>query len=57
MTRIARSLDKKLDDRTRLDSGDSAALRLVVVSILISMAALMASEWFARRALLRLHGN
>ena len=37
--------------------GDSAALRLVVVSILISMAALMASEWFARRALLRLHGN
>ena len=37
--------------------GDSAALPLVVVSILISMAALMASEWFARRALLRLHGN
>ena len=37
--------------------GDSAALRLVVVSVLISMAALMASEWFARRALLRLHGN
>jgi molybdate transport system permease protein len=37
--------------------GDSAALRLVVVSILISMAALIASEWFGRRALLRLHGN
>jgi molybdate transport system permease protein len=37
--------------------GDSAALRLVVVSILISMAALVASEWFARRTLQRLHGN
>ncbi len=30
--------------------GDAAALRLVVVSILIAMAALVASEWFARRA-------
>jgi molybdate transport system permease protein len=37
--------------------GDAAALRLVVVSIVIAMGALMASEWFARRALLRLHGN
>jgi molybdate transport system permease protein len=37
--------------------GDAAALRLVVVSILIATAALIASEWFARRALLRLHGN
>ena len=30
--------------------GDTAALRLVVVSIVIAMAALIASEWFARRA-------
>jgi molybdate transport system permease protein len=37
--------------------GDTAALRLVVVSIVIAMVALIASEWFARRALLRLHGN
>jgi molybdate transport system permease protein len=37
--------------------GDAAALRLVVVSILIATVALMASEWFARRAALRLHGN
>ena len=37
--------------------GDAAAMRLVVVSVLISMVALVASEWFARRALLRLHGN
>jgi molybdate transport system permease protein len=32
-------------------------MRLVVVSVLISTAALVASEWFARRALRRLHGN
>jgi molybdate transport system permease protein len=37
--------------------GDMAALRLVVVSIVLAMAALVASEWFARRALQRLHGN
>jgi ABC-type molybdate transport system permease subunit len=37
--------------------GDTAALRLVVVSTVIALAALIASEWFARRALRRLHGN
>ncbi|MCE3257141.1 MAG: Molybdate transporter, permease protein [Nitrobacter vulgaris] len=37
--------------------GDTAALRLVVVSITLSMAALVASELFARRATRRLHGN
>jgi molybdate transport system permease protein len=37
--------------------GDAAALRLVVVSIVISMVALIGSEWFARRATRRLHGN
>ena len=36
---------------------DTAALRLVVVSIVIAMAALVGSEWFARRATKRLHGN
>jgi molybdate transport system permease protein len=29
----------------------------VVVSVLIAFAALIASEWFARRATKRLHGN
>ena len=37
--------------------GDKAALRLVIISISIAVAALIASEWFARRATLRLHGN
>src|SRR6202165_1975733 len=37
--------------------GDAAAGRLVMISIIIAMAALVASEWFARRALQRLHGN
>jgi molybdate transport system permease protein len=42
---------------TQVPGGDAAALRLVVVSIIISVAALMASEWFARRATTRLHGE
>jgi molybdate transport system permease protein len=37
--------------------GDAAALRLVMVSVVIALAALVGSEWFARRALRRLHGN
>jgi len=37
--------------------GDTAALRLVLVSIFIATAALVASELFARRAAQRLHGN
>jgi len=37
--------------------GDTAALRLVVVSIVMAVAALIGSEWFARRATQRLHGN
>jgi molybdate transport system permease protein len=37
--------------------GDTAALRLVIVSIVMSMVALVASEVFARRATRRLHGN
>jgi molybdate transport system permease protein len=36
--------------------GDSAALQLVLVSIVISVAALVASEWLGRRAGARLHG-
>src|SRR2546430_17582192 len=37
--------------------GDAAALRLVAVSVGIAMSARIASEWFARVALGRLHGN
>src|SRR6201987_4955135 len=37
--------------------GDTAALRLVIVSIVIAVAALIGAEWFARRAPQRLHGN
>jgi molybdate transport system permease protein len=37
--------------------GDAAALRLVIVSVVISMVALIGSDWFARRATQRLHGN
>lgn len=41
---------------TQTPNGDAAALRLVVVSIAIAMAALIASEILARRATSRLHG-
>ncbi len=41
---------------TQTPDGDSAALRLVIVSIAIAMAALIASEILARRATRRLHG-
>ncbi len=41
---------------TQTPDGDTAALRLVIVSIAIAMAALIASEILARRATLRLHG-
>jgi molybdate transport system permease protein len=41
---------------TQVPGGDRAALSLVVVAVIISIAALVASEWFARRAFARLHG-
>jgi molybdate transport system permease protein len=40
----------------QVPGGDLDALKLVVVSIIISFAALLASEWLARRATARLHG-
>ncbi len=42
---------------TQVPGGDAAAFRLVLVAIVISLAALIASEWFARRAGLRYHGD
>jgi len=41
---------------TQVPDGDAAAMRLVLVAVAISMVALVASEWFARRATQRLHG-
>ncbi|MBI1204260.1 MAG: molybdate ABC transporter permease subunit [Rhodopseudomonas sp.] len=41
---------------TQVPGGDAAALDLVIVAVIISVAALMASEFFARRAGARLHG-
>jgi molybdate transport system permease protein len=42
---------------TQVPGGDAAAFRLVVVAIIISLAALVMSEWFARRAGMRYHGD
>ena len=37
--------------------GDAAARRLVLLAILLALAALVVSEWFARRAGLRFQGE
>lgn len=42
---------------TQVPDGDRAAMQLVLVSMVISVAALVASEWLARRAQARLHGG
>jgi molybdate transport system permease protein len=41
----------------QVPGGDASAARLVVVAIIISLIALVASEWLARRAGMRLHGG
>jgi molybdate transport system permease protein len=41
---------------TQVPNGDGAAFRLVVIAIVISLAALVLAEWFARRAGMRFHG-
>ncbi len=41
---------------TQIPNGDAAAMRLVIDAIVIALAALVASEWFARRAGMRYHG-
>jgi molybdate transport system permease protein len=40
----------------QVPGGDADALKLVIISIIICFAALLASEWLARRATARLHG-
>ena len=42
---------------TQVPGGDAAAFRLVIVAVVIALAALIASEWFARRAGMRYHGD
>lgn len=41
----------------QIPGGDASAARLVVVAIVISLIALVSSEWLARRAGTRLHGG
>ncbi len=41
---------------TQTPSGDAAAMRLVMIAIVIALAALIVSEWFARRAGARAYG-
>jgi molybdate transport system permease protein len=42
---------------TNIPGGDAAAGRLVLIAIGLSLAALIVSEWFARRAGMRFHGE
>jgi len=42
---------------TNVPGGDAAAGRLVLVAIAVALAALVVSEWFARRAHIRIHGE
>jgi molybdate transport system permease protein len=42
---------------TQVPGGDAAAFRLVAVAIAIALVALIASEWLARRANARIHGE
>ena len=41
---------------TQVPNGDADAMKLVIVAVIISLGALMISEWLARRATARLHG-
>jgi molybdate transport system permease protein len=41
----------------QIPSGDAAAARLVVIAIVIALLALIVSEWFARRAGMRVQGE
>jgi molybdate transport system permease protein len=42
---------------TQVPDGDAAALKLVFVAVIISLGALVVSEWFARRSTARIHGS
>jgi molybdate transport system permease protein len=42
---------------TQVPGGDAAAARLVIVAVALALIALVVSEWFARRAGTRFHGE
>jgi molybdate transport system permease protein len=42
---------------TQVPGGDAAAGRLVIIAIVLALGALIASEWLARRAAIRFHGE
>jgi molybdate transport system permease protein len=42
---------------TQVPGGDPQAFRLVAIAVVIALLALIVSEWFARRAGLRYHGD
>jgi molybdate transport system permease protein len=42
---------------TQVPGGDAVAGRLVLIAIALALAALIASEWLARRASIRFHGD
>src|SRR6187402_2410255 len=42
---------------TQIPGGDAQAFRLVAIAVVIALLALIASEWFARRAGMRYHGD
>jgi molybdate transport system permease protein len=41
----------------QVPGGDAAAARLVLIAFVLALAALIASEWLARRAAIRFHGE
>ncbi len=51
-----RTLSSAIYTFMQMPEGDAAALRLALISIALSLLALMASEFLARRAQARLHG-
>ena len=51
-----RTLPLAIYTLTQVPGGDEAALRLIVISIALSLATLIASELLVRRATERLHG-
>jgi molybdate transport system permease protein len=52
-----RTLSAAIYTFTQVPGGDAAAGRLVLIAIVISLVALVMSEWLARRAGMRFHGE
>ncbi len=52
-----RTISAAIYTYTQVPGGDAAALRLVIVAIALSLVAVMASEWLARRAGARTRGE